>query len=153
MLLQLGAVKGGEMFDSINLGAVLISWVVAFISGFLWFGPKTFFPTWWRLMGKSSTDLPGGGANMGLTFGSVLIGQLVAIVTLALIMSPLIEVGRVSSAIDGALVGLLLGFGIASATALGHRMFAGHGAAVWLIESGNDIINLGIAGAILVALR
>jgi hypothetical protein len=68
-------------------------------------------------------------------------------------LSPLIESGRVTSAVDGALVGLLLGFGIAGATAVGHRMFAGHGAIVWIIESGNDIINLGIAGAILVALR
>ena len=141
------------MFDSINLPAVLVSWFVAFISGFVWFGPKTFYPIWWKLMGKTSKDVPGGGTNMGITFGSVLVGQLIAIVTLAFVMSPLIEVGRVSSALDGALVGLLLGFGIAGATALGHRMFAGHGAAVWIIESGNDIINLGIAGAILSAWR
>ncbi|CAB4820256.1 unannotated protein [freshwater metagenome] len=141
------------MFDSINLPAVLVSWFVAFISGFIWFGPKTLFPIWWKLMGKSSKDVPGGGTNMGLTFGSVLVGQLITIVTLALIMSTLVELGRVSSALDGALVGLLLGFGIAGATALGHRMFAGHGALVWIIESGNDIINLGIAGAILAAWR
>jgi hypothetical protein len=32
-------------------------------------------------------------------------------------------------------------------------MFAGHGAVVWIIESGNDIINLGIAGAILATWR
>ena len=68
-------------------------------------------------------------------------------------MNPLIELGQVSDALDGALVGLLLGFGIAGATALGHRMFAGHGAVVWIIESGNDIINLGIAGAILATWR
>ena len=141
------------MFDSINLPAVLVSWFVAFISGFIWFGPKTLFPIWWKLMGKSSKDVPGGGTNMGLTFGSVLVGQLITIVTLALIMSTLVELGRVSSALDGALVGLLLGFGIAGTTALGHRMFAGHGAVVWIIESGNDIINLGIAGAILAAWR
>ena len=141
------------MFDLINLPAVLVSWFVAFISGFIWFGPKTLFPIWWKLMGKSSKDVPGGGTNMGLTFGSVLVGQLITIVTLALIMSTLVELGRVSSALDGALVGLLLGFGIAGATALGHRMFAGHGALVWIIESGNDIINLGIAGAILAAWR
>lgn len=104
-------------------------------------------------MGKTSKDTPGGGGNMGITFGSVLVGQLIAIVTLAFIISPLIELGRVSSAVDGALVGLLLGFGIAGATALGHRMFAGHGAVVWIIESGNDIINLGIAGAILATWR
>jgi hypothetical protein len=141
------------MLESINLPAVLVSWLVAFISGFIWFGPKTLFPIWWKLMGKTSKDVPGGGMSMGITFGSVLVGQLIAIVTLAIVMSPLMELGRVSSAVDGALVGLLLGFGIAGATALGHRMFAGHGAVVWIIESGNDIINLGIAGAILASWR
>ena len=141
------------MLDSINLPAVLVSWLVTFISGFIWFGPKTFYPVWWTLMGKTTKDVPGGGTNMGVTFGSVLLGQLIAIVTLAFIMSPLIELGQVTSAVDGALIGLLLGFGIAGATAVGHRMFAGHGAIVWIIESGNDIINLGIAGAILAAWR
>jgi len=141
------------MLESINLPAVLVSWLVAFISGFIWFGPKTLFPNWRKLMGKTSKDVPGGGMSMGITFGSVLVGQLIAIVTLAIVMSPLMELGRVSSAVDGALVGLLLGFGIAGATALGHRMFAGHGAVVWIIESGNDIINLGIAGAILASWR
>jgi hypothetical protein len=141
------------VFDAINLPAVLLSWFVTFVSGFVWFGPKTFFPIWWRLMGKTSKETPGGEGNMAITFGSVLLGQLIAIVTLAIILSPLIELGRVSSAVDGALVGLLIGFGIAGASALGHRMFAGHGVFVWIIESGNDIINLGIAGAILTAWR
>lgn len=141
------------MFDSINVLAVLVSWLVTFISGFVWFGPKTFYPLWWRLMGKTQNDVPGGGTNMGVTFGSVLVGQLISILTLAIILGPLVELGRVGGALDGALVGLLLGFGIAGATALGHRMFAGHGAVVWIIESGNDIINLGIAGAILVTWR
>ena len=101
------------MLESINLPAVLVSWFVAFISGFVWFGPKTLFPIWWKLMGKTSKDVPGGGTSMVATFGSVLVGQLIAIVTLAIVMSPLMELGRVSSAADGALVGLLLGFGIA----------------------------------------
>jgi hypothetical protein len=63
------------------------------------------------------------------------------------------ELGRIDVALDGALFGLLVGVGIAGASALGHRMFAGHGPVVWIIESGNDIINLGIAGAILATLR
>ena len=141
------------MFDSINIQAVLVAWLVTFMSGFIWFGPKTFYPIWWKLMGKTSKDVPGGGANMGITFGSVMVGQLVAVVTLALVMSALVDAGKVTSALDGALIGLLLGSGIAASTAVGHRMFSGHGALVWIIESGNDIINLGIAGAILAAWR
>ena len=54
---------------------------------------------------------------------------------------------------SGMATGVIAGIGISGATSLGHRMFAGHGAGVWIIESGNDIINLGIAGAILAAWR
>jgi len=90
---------------------------------------------------------------MAFTFGSVVVGQLVSVIVLALLMGPLVELGRIGGALDGALFGLLVGSGIAAATALGHRMFAGHGPIAWIIESGNDIVNLGIAGAILATLR
>jgi hypothetical protein len=141
------------MESGVTIAGVLVAWFATFISGFIWFGPKTFFPIWWRLMGRSEKDVPGGGRSMIVTFGSVLSGQLAAVAVLALIMSPAVELGRIDSALDGALFGLLVGAGIAGASALGHRMFAGHGPVVWIIESGNDIINLGIAGAILAALR
>jgi hypothetical protein len=141
------------MESGVTVAGIVVAWVATFISGFIWFGPKTFFPTWWRLMGRTENDVPGGGGGMVTTFGSVLTGQLFAVATLAFIMGPVIELGRINSPIDGALFGLLVGTGIAGATALGHRMFSGHGAFVWLIESGNDIINLGLAGAILAALR
>jgi hypothetical protein len=36
---------------------------------------------------------------------------------------------------------------------LSHRIFAGHGFGVLLLEAGNDIVNLGLACAILIALR
>jgi len=141
------------MESGITIAGVLVAWFATFISGFIWFGPKTFFPIWWRLMGRSEKDVPGGGRSMIVTFGSVLIGQLAVVAVLALIMGPAVELGRIGGALDGALFGLLVGAGIAGASALGHRMFAGHGPVVWIIESGNDIINLGIAGAILATLR
>ena len=141
------------MESGVSVTGVLVAWFATFISGFVWFGPKTFFPIWWRLMGRSERDVPGGGRSMIVTFGSVLIGQLAVVTVLALLMGPTLELGRINGALDGALFGLLVGVGIAGASALGHRMFAGHGPVVWIIESGNDIINLGIAGAILATLR
>ena len=141
------------MESGVSVTGVLVAWFATFISGFVWFGPKTFFPIWWRLMGRSERDVPGGGRSMIVTFGSGLIGQLAVVTVLALLMGPAMELGRIDGALDGALFGLLVGVGIAGASALGHRMFAGHGPVVWIIESGNDIINLGIAGAILATLR
>ena len=133
----------------VNVIGIIAGTVVSFVSGFLWFGPATFFPTWWRLMGKGPKDVPGGGINMGVAFGSVLVGQALQVTVLALILSAL----NITAPLDGALVGLLIGVGIVGGSSLSHRIFAGHGFGVLLLEAGNDIVNLGLAGAILVALR
>ena len=133
----------------VNVLGIMAATAVSFVSGFLWFGPATFFPTWWRLMGKGPTDVPGGGINMGVAFGSVLVGQILQVTVLAFILSAL----NLSYPLDGGLVGLLIGVGIVGGSSMSHRIFAGHGFGVLLIESGNDIINLGLAGAILAALR
>jgi len=42
-----------------------------------------------------------------------------------------------------------LGVGIAMCASLSHRLFAGEGLKVWIIETANDAINLTIAGAII----
>ena len=133
----------------VNVIGIIAGTAVSFVSGFLWFGPATFFPTWWRLMGKGPKDVPGGGINMGVAFGSVLVGQALQVTVLALILSAL----NITAPLDGALVGLLIGVGIVGGSSLSHRIFAGHGFGVLLLEAGNDIVNLGLAGAILVALR
>ena len=133
----------------VNVIGIIAGTAVGFASGFLWFGPATFFPTWWRLMGKGPKDAPGGDINMGIALGSVLVGQILQVTVLALILSAL----QLTSPIDGALVGLLIGVGIVGGSGLSHRIFAGHGFGVLMLEAGNDIVNLGLAGAILVALR
>lgn len=133
----------------VNVLGIMAATAVSFVSGFLWFGPATFFPTWWKLMGKDPNDVPGGGINMGVAFGSVLVGQILQVTVLAFILSAL----NLSYPLDGGLVGLLIGVGIVGGSSMSHRIFAGHGFGVLLIESGNDIINLGIAGVLLVALR
>ena len=133
----------------VNVLGIIAGTAVSFVSGFLWFGPATFYPTWWRLMGKGAKDVPGGGMNMAIAFGSVLVGQLLQVTVLALILSAL----QLTAPIDGALVGLLIGVGIVGGSSMSHRIFAGHGFGVLLIEAGNDIVNLGLVGALLVALR
>jgi hypothetical protein len=53
------------------------------------------------------------------------------------------------SVTSGAMVGAFVGFGSAAATSLSHRLFAGHGLKVWLIEVGSDVLNATIVGAII----
>lgn len=55
-------------FSSINWLAVVACVVVSMISGSIWFGPKTFFPIWWKAIGKSEKEVPGM-ENMGMVWG------------------------------------------------------------------------------------
>ena len=86
-------------------------------------------------------------SRASIAFGSVIVGQFLQVLTLAFVLSALGP--AIASGIDGALVGLLLGVGIAAGSSLSHRIFAGHGFGVWVIEVGNDIVNLGLAGYLL----
>jgi uncharacterized protein YebE (UPF0316 family) len=85
---------------------------------------------------------------MAVTFGLTLVGIIVQAVLLALILD-LVDraTGRVTLA-SGLGTGLIVGLG-AAFMSLGHRLFAGHGIKVWLIEVGNDVLNFVIMGAIL----
>jgi len=135
-------------YSSIHWIGVLLCIVASFVSGFAWFGPKTFYPVWKKSMGQSPTDNPGENQNMAVTFGLTLIGIIVQAIVLALVLDLQDRaVGKVSL-VAGLGTGLVVGLG-AAAMSLGHRLFAGHGIKVWLIEVGNDVLNFAIMGVIL----
>lgn len=136
-------------FASLNWLAILGATFGAFLAGGLWFGPKTFFPVWWRAMGRDPSVKPAGDMNMGLLFGSTAAAAFVQAVVVALVCQLSRAGNPAFSAVDGALVGALLGVGLAAASSLSHRLFGGFGYKVWLIEVGSDALNLTIMGLII----
>ena len=135
---------------NINWLGVVLATFSAFASGAIWFGPKTFFPIWWRAMGRDeTTEVPGSG-NMGVIFGSTFAGQFVQALGMAALIGKLNEISDVTVGC-GFVTGLVVGLCFAAAPALSHRLFAGHGFKVWLIEVSNDVINLALMGAIIAA--
>ncbi|MFN4002154.1 DUF1761 domain-containing protein [Microcella sp.] len=131
----------------LNWLAILVAFVVAFLAGALWFGPKTFFPVWWKAMGNG--DEAPGGDNMALVFGLTALGALVQVVAVA---SVIYFVGLAAGPVGplgGLLTGLLLGIGFAAASSLSHRLFAGHGLKVWIIEVGSDVLNYTLVGLVI----
>lgn len=140
------------MFDGISWVGVIIAGVAGTVLGGVWFGPKTFFPLWWRLMGHEpgTTTNPGGNVPMGVVFGSTFVAQLVQATAMAVI----VNIARHSTAfsafgvIDGAVVGLVIGAGLVAMAPLGHRLFGGHGFGVWALEVSNDILGVILMGAI-----
>jgi hypothetical protein len=136
-------------FDNLNLIGVLVAFGFSFVSGAIWFGPKTFYPIWMKARGIPSGQLTTNQNKPALLFGGTIIGILIQTVTLALIITNLKDQQSDFSITDGALVGAALGIGIAAFASLSHRLFGGESLKVWIIETANDALNLSVAGAII----
>jgi hypothetical protein len=136
-------------FSELNIFGVFVAFCASFISGAIWFGPKTFYPVWMKAKGNASGQLTTEQNKPALLFGGTTLGILIQTFTLALIITSLQKYQPDFSVVDGAGVGLALGVGIGMFASLSHRLFSGENLKVWIIETANDAINLAIAGAII----
>jgi hypothetical protein len=132
----------------INFLALILAGMAGIAIGAIWFGPKTFFPIWWKFLGKDS-DQPVGSNKMGLIFG----GTFIAAFVQALVMSVVINHAEASSGeigtLGGLAVGSLMGVGFSAASSLSHQLFAGLSIRAWVLEVGQDIVSLAAMGAII----
>jgi hypothetical protein len=134
-------------FSTVNWLAVVVCVVVSMISGSIWYNPKTFFPTWWKVVGK--TEQPGM-ENMGMTWALTLLSSFVQVVAMSFMVDAMgsLMSGGVSAA-TGAMTGFMLWSGFIAPTYLVNKLFAGHGLKIWAIEIGNHLVNFILFGAIL----
>ena len=135
-------------FSGLNFIGILAAFAISFISGAIWFGPKTFYPIWMKARGIASGQLNANQNKPVILFGGTIVGVLIQTLTLGLIINSLGKHTDIGIS-DGAGVGFALGVGIAMFASLSHRLFGGENFKVWLIETANDAINLTIAGAII----
>ena len=135
-------------FSDLNLVGVVVAFFISFISGAIWFGPKTFYPVWMKAKGNATGQLTSSQNKPVLLFGGTILGVLIQTLTLGLIINSLgknVDIGI----LDGAGIGFALGVGISMFSSLSHRLFGGETLKVWVIETANDAINLTVAGAII----
>jgi len=136
-------------FSGLNYIGILAAFAVSFISGAIWFGPKTFYPIWMKARGIASGQLNTNQNKPAILFGGTIVGVLIQTLTLGLIINSLQQHQDNFGVLYGAGVGFALGVGIAMFASLSHRLFGGESFKVWIIETANDAINLTIAGAII----
>ncbi len=138
-----------QLFEGLNWLGILVAFLFSFMSGAIWFGPKTFYPIWMRARGIASGQLTSQQNKPVILFGGTIVGILIQTLTLGFIITNLQKHQADFGLFDGALVGLALGVGIAAFASLSHRLFGGESIKVWVIETSNDAINLTVAGAII----
>jgi Protein of unknown function (DUF1761) len=132
-------------FTGLNFIALLVAFGFSFVSGAIWFGPKTFYPIWMKERGIANGQLNSNQNKPVLLFGGTL--------TLGLIINSLQHAGTEIGIAEGIGIGFALGVGIAAFASLSHRLFGGENIKVWLIETSNDVLNLTVAGAIIAFLN
>ena len=145
-----------QIFSQFNLLAVLVSSIVCFIIGAVWFGPKTFYPIWMKALGREvpTERIKMTGGETLLMFGGTYVAALIQVSTLGIIVAAARLLHPVTWG-TGLFLGFLFSVGLGAFASLSHRMFAQPDAKVykslkvWLIEVGQDVVCLTIAGTIL----
>lgn len=137
-----------EIVMDFNFLAWIFAAIVGIVIGAVWFGPKTFFPIWWKFMGRKPEEQPGSG-NMSVVFGLTFLGAFVQSAVLYVVIDLAQRANGNLDLFGGAATGALMGVGFAAATVLGHKLFGGFSLKVWVLEVGQDIASLSVMGAIL----
>lgn len=123
----------------INWWAIGLCVVLGVISGSLWFNPKTFFPMWWRAIGKSDSDQPGSGQQMSLVFGLTFVATALQALGSAIILGLVFPSGYTMA--HAVMLGVLVWAGAIAPTALVNTLFAGHQLRAWVITTSNHLLN------------
>jgi hypothetical protein len=128
----------------LNYLAVLVSGIVIFVLGGLWYSPLLFARPWVALMGKTEEELKAT-ASGPASYVVVFICGLLSAFALAVIIDRFQPV----TVLTGVLVAVLCWAGFAGATSFGSALFSGQSRGLWLINSAYNLVAFIAAGVIL----
>ena len=137
----------------VNYLAVLVTGFVIFALGGLWYSPLLFAKPWTRMMGKTEEELiaymasPKAKREMPLMYAMAFVTGLL----IAWVMAIVVNHFPPATALRGAEVGAICWLGFAAATSFATALFSMQPKALWLINSGYNLISFVLAGVILAA--
>jgi len=131
-----------------NYLAIVVTAVIIFLLGGLWYSPVLFAKRWVALQGRTMDEMKAMGASPLMYFEVFVCGLLTAWV-LAVIIA---HYGAVTVG-GGAMIGVLCWIGLAGATSYGSALSSFKPKALWAIDSGYNLVAFVVAGAILAVWR
>ena len=136
---------------AVNYLAVLVTGVLIFMLGGLWYSPLMFTKRWIALQGKTMDQMKmeASTANMPLMYLSAFIAALLT----AYVMAALVPRFAPGNLWGGLHVGFFAWLGFAATTSYTTYLFSGRSKQLWLIDSGYNLVSFLIAGAILAVWR
>ncbi len=141
-------------YPSINYLAVLVSTIVIFALGGLWYSPALFAKRWIRLQNKSEEQMraEAAAANMPLLYLAAFVCAFLQSWVLAMVIGHMSQVAEMSIA-HAAIFSALLWVGFAGSTSFASALFSGAPRQLWAINSLYNLVSFVIAGIILALWR
>lgn len=136
------------MPSGINYLAVLVTAVVIFLLGGLWYSKALFAKQWVALQGKSAEEIQASAKPSPMMFVQVFICGLIIAYVVAVIENHFVNL----TVARGAMVGVLLWL-VAAATSYGTALFSSERRGLWMINTGYNLVSMLLAGMILAAWR
>ncbi|MFN3866380.1 MAG: DUF1761 domain-containing protein [Demequina sp.] len=127
-------------FDGVPWLGVLLAFVVASVMGWFWYSPRGFFRPWQRAVGFTDAQMEG--ANMGLAFGQMVVGNVLGLIVLAALLLAL----GIDSWWAATLTGGVLGFAFRGGAHMLHDGFAMRGPVATWIDTAHDTLALTLSG-------
>ena len=138
----------------VNYLAVLVTGIVIFALGGLWYSPVLFVKRWLALQGRTVEQerAQAASANMPVMYLSAFITALITAWVMALVFAHFDRSIELSWA-HGVLFGFLFWLGFAATTSYATAIFSGKPKQLWLIDSMYNLVSFVIAGIILAVWR
>ena len=135
-------------FLGVNLWAVLVSALATMVAGFLWYSPALFAKPWTILMGYDPND-KAKMAEMQKSAGKSYAISFVASLVSAFILSKIIHVTTVNTALYGMKIGFVVWLGFVTTVQLTAKLFGNQPTKLYLINTGYQLVCYLAMGAIL----
>ena len=141
-------------FPAINYLAVLVSAIIMFALGGLWYSPALFAKRWVALQGKTEEQMraEAAAANMPLLYSIAFICAFIQAWVMAMVIGHMSQVAEMGVA-HAVIFSVLLWLGFAGSTSYASAIFSGQPKALWAINSFYNLVSFIIAGIILAVWR
>jgi len=133
----------------VNYLAVLVSGVVIFLLGGMWYSKLLFAKPWIALMGKSQEELRANAGPMPVNF---LIAFLCGLIS-AYVIAAFLNHHEPATIARGAKLGAVCWLGFTATSSLATAVFSQIPKKLWLINTGHNLVSYVVAGMILAAWR
>src|SRR6476646_5521887 len=134
-------------YPAINYLAVLVSAIIIFAVGGLWYSPVLFAKRWIALQNKTEEQMraEAAGANMPLMYASAFICAFIQSWVMAMVIGHMSQVAEMGVA-HAAIFSALLWLGFAGTTSYATALFSGKPRQLWAIDSLYNLVSFVLAG-------